>query len=506
MMKKHFFRSMTFKRFLLLLCGVYLCMVLLFHSRLQVDRPISAVVDTEPDKTTTSAIREKIPDVVFNASVEGLKGWVRNYYNVKNLAKEISNLEKMVDKVKGELIINTTPPKVDDNGDLDLGKNCMRKSDDFGVGRFRELERGVYVYSAYLDDRKKQKFIRFIMLVAKDRRYKFTMTCVFGDGTEMSTKPYEMCENHNKQFGGYIYSCPITNGTLCPVKIKTIAGQRLVSVPIVPVAMVTKPYEYGICIPPLFGKIKSDILVEFLELSMLLGAEHFYFYNYSITNEMAEILKHYHSRKLVTLIPWKLPKEVVDKSIWYHGQLLAHNDCMYRSMSTMKHMAINDVDEFIIPHTAAKTWNEFIPGLIGDKHCGVSFSSAFFDPSHGINHPSGLLTMGHTVRSQQFSHVRTKVMVMPRRVFEVGIHHISKQNEERWTPVKSHPDVAYLHHYRRCVSNYGMKCTTTTEDKTVFKYFDKLQANFDKSMTYLEKVLANITTPTPLKMKSKKHI
>ena len=36
--------------------------------------------------------------------------------------------------------------------------------------------------------------------------------------------------------------------------------------------------------------------------------------------------------------------------IWYHGQLVSNNDCLYRTMALSAFTTFHDIDEFIIPH------------------------------------------------------------------------------------------------------------------------------------------------------------
>ena len=79
--------------------------------------------------------------------------------------------------------------------------------------------------------------------------------------------------------------------------------------------------------------------------------------------------------------------------------------------------------------------------------------------------------------------VRTKVMLCPWRVFEVGIHHISKQNREEWLPLSVDPSLAIIHHYRSCVANLGMRCDTWVEDHTIpNRYGDKLVSRVEQVM------------------------
>ncbi|XP_041352466.1 beta-1,4-galactosyltransferase galt-1-like [Gigantopelta aegis] len=495
MTKRSFFRSVSFNRFVLLLCGLYISMVFVFHNQLY--RGTTANVE-ERRPTSENLVRK---DVILNTSVEGLKDWVKHYNNVKDLARKISKLETEVAHIRGELIIQQ-PIQHAGKKKVDQGKPlpkvvlnstigyCFKEPTDVKDNKFQEISPDVFVYSAYFDNRKSEHFIRLIVLMPKDKIKKISLFCHFRSGTQTyaveKAIPYEMCENHNKQYGGHIFSCKTSNvQDLCPFSVSTDSSEPGTRISIIKGPQSPPRHQFGICIPPLFGNLKQEILIEFVELSRILGAEYFYFYNHNISPDMKMVLDYYQTKNLTTVIPWMLPDRVADKLIWYHGQLLAHNDCLYRSITMLSFLAIHDVDEFIVPHTSAKTWQEFLPPLLGN-HCGFTFKSSFFDPSLSTPYVSPLLTMAKTVRSPM-SNVRKKVMVSPRRVFEVGIHHISKQNEEQWTPLEIKSDLAFLHHYRKCIGNYGMKCQKTVVDETVpFKYGAVLEKSFNLAIKELK--------------------
>ena len=101
------------------------------------------------------------------------------------------------------------------------------------------------------------------------------------------------------------------------------------------------------CVPPLFGRVKPRTVVEFVEMTRLLGAEHFVLYapdsvtgvDNDKTNhedarsvDLGDVLRMYVETGVVTVIPWTLPLSTTATSsgIWYGGQLQAINDCLYR--------------------------------------------------------------------------------------------------------------------------------------------------------------------------------
>ena len=257
---------------------------------------------------------------------------------------------------------------------------------DPGSGSFRQIGHGAFAYSAFLDNRKPKTFIRVITLLAKNVTNMFVF-CHFEDKDLVTTKGnvrYEMCENHNRRYGGFIYSCPVANTfdlsshseihiSLGPyghrVKIPLIrtrppeeklkyldlkaapkpdefeyvsfdkSGKRAKikkkKNPDIPPPLsedfLNVPLSFAICVPPLFGQISLFRFVEFMELSRILGADRVYLYNYSISPTLNKALDYYTGNKMATVVPWTLPSDIKkNKDLHYHGQLLAHNDCLYR--------------------------------------------------------------------------------------------------------------------------------------------------------------------------------
>lgn len=60
--------------------------------------------------------------------------------------------------------------------------------------------------------------------------------------------------------------------------------------------------DYGIFIAPLFGNIRAGELIEFLELSQLLGASYFTFYEYEISDDVKKVLHYYKSKGLAQFL------------------------------------------------------------------------------------------------------------------------------------------------------------------------------------------------------------
>lgn len=99
-------------------------------------------------------------------------------------------------------------------------------------------------------------------------------------------------------------------------------------------------------------------ILEFIELNRILGVQHFTFYNHTIGEQVACILKRYIAEGVVTVLPWKL-NMASQKEIRTEGLFAALNDCLYRSMYKFSHVLLIDLDEFIMPRN-----NDTLPQLI----------------------------------------------------------------------------------------------------------------------------------------------
>jgi hypothetical protein len=116
------------------------------------------------------------------------------------------------------------------------------------------------------------------------------------------------------------------------------------------------------------------------------------------------------------------------------------------------------------------------PGLDMRSTAVLSFRSAFFDPTRVPEEAEDIVYFQHLHRTKAVSLVRNKMMVQPGKVFELGIHHLSKPLTEGYKSADVDQDVALLHHYRACAYDYEpcMKCYPTRKDKTILRYKEEL--------------------------------
>ena len=369
--------------------------------------------------------------------------------------------------------------------------------------RFREVAKGTVVYSVWFDDRKSQPFIR-ILLLTFARNPLPSLTCHFESSSKQKTlisaaSFYQHNENHHMRFGSFIVSCIVPqefDSVPCSVNISlTSAADRQTDSNSIafPVGSIERKHstwketnrgKYGICIPPVYGDMPVDRLIEFLEFSQILGASHFTFYDFAVTESMRNVLKHYQDKGLVSVLPWNLPPYISKYDLHYFGQPLAIMDCLYRSMKHLHFVAFNDLDEFIVP-LGHDNMSALLKDIHKEHHCGHCFESVVFDPSTDKDpeKSSPLLTQRVLHRTSQATPFWSKCVVEPRKIFEQGVHHISKPIEEYYHADRVDWNVARVFHYRKCHDSRAAmqpRCSALKVDKTMQKFGDQLLRKFEK--------------------------
>ena len=100
----------------------------------------------------------------------------------------------------------------------------------------------------------------------------------------------------------------------------------------------TDPRKYHVSICQIF-KDEAPYLREWIEYHMLIGVDHFYFYDNNSADGYESVLQPYLDRGIATLIKW--PKE--------HAQTEAYEDCIRQFKKESDWIGFIDVDEFIVP-------------------------------------------------------------------------------------------------------------------------------------------------------------
>ena len=206
--------------------------------------------------------------------------------------------------------------------------------------------------------------------------------------------------------------------------------------------------DYGISIPPMFENMRVANVVQFLEMSHLLGASYFTFYDYNISDRARKMCSSYQRKGLTQVRPWNLSTYITVQDVDYHGQSFSMQDCMFRSINRLNVVAFNDLVEFIIP-----LQNESMPSLPYSIHdsnyWGHCFTSAKFPTVDSLTQNYSLFSQNFLRRSPQAESLHTKCVDDPQRVFEHAVHLIMqpfegyKTNHVNWNKAR-------VFHCRKC--------------------------------------------------------
>lgn len=361
----------------------------------------------------------------------------------------------------------------------------------------------ILVYSVYLDtrpndfDNQHGQAILRIITVMKIRQYPTPLIyCVLKDGDLIVRSTlYRQVEDHRKKYGACVLSCKIPqsyfeNVELSSLKTVLLSTERSIDPKNSAELAVFRPYphykyNFSICVPPLYGHLSIIKVIEFIELSTILGAEHVTLYNMDISEELLRLLEHYQKQGRVTVRMWDLNVHLdTEKQIWYHGQMAAITDCLFSNIGMSRYVTFNDVDEFIIPYAFDK-WKDMMTVLDtnGESICGYKFQSIVFPPPSPDPPPDSnvldvimyLSTYTSTERTAKASGMRTKCMVKPDQVFEQGIHHISKPIWADLNTVDVDQKQALVHHYRKPSKSFRINQKNMKQENIVVeKYMEQL--------------------------------
>ncbi|XP_041357472.1 beta-1,4-galactosyltransferase galt-1-like [Gigantopelta aegis] len=359
----------------------------------------------------------------------------------------------------------------------------------------------IYVYAANVDTRQGNATVVRLLALQHIRLIDGLMCKFFNDKKLIVfAEKYQMCENHGKQYGGWIYSCSLpANVNVIPkhVHLSTISEAFWDDMDYPQLELPPLQHSYseknensiGVCVPPLFGNIPLQTLVNYIELMKILGVSKVFFYKYNISKSTENLLKYYSMRGNVNVYNWELPTNVTDNAIWYNGQLLTIQHCLYNNMEKFQFLMFVDLDEVLIPKRTRNLLSMLHSvvqhsGLTLDKIAAFSFQSAFFD-SRQLPDPSQKIPLfQHLERSKKTSKVRTKLIVQTNKIFELGIHHLSRPIRDNITVVHVDPSVALVHHYRKCVVSFDrdMRCQPTVRDESMLRYSKLLETRSNKVM------------------------
>ena len=359
----------------------------------------------------------------------------------------------------------------------------------------------LYLFSAYLDNRRRQKLgslIRIIAMIKKRgkqsldaRNYCLIWTDISKDPV-ISDAPLVSLKlaSYHSDVKTYILTCRIPNSRgKCQGKCKAMRKVPQ-AVSIIDEEerknMCPEPSNYlkvmytheepkgiAVCVKGLFF-LQEDLskrFVEWIELVSTMGADKIFFYEYAVHPEIKKVLNYYEKKGIVDSTQMSLaehqPNEVSERynflkhnlDMQREQSLVSLNDCLYRNIYRYKFLAYLDIDEVIVPREPGQTWIDLI-GKLSKNHSTAShfeFRTTYFyediskyKPSLNVSAngvPNSMNMLPTLFRSKK--HVKGKSFIGTKDVKKVTCHRANKCLDSRCKGKRVNVTIAHVHHYRK---------------------------------------------------------
>ncbi|KAK3759539.1 hypothetical protein RRG08_045823 [Elysia crispata] len=178
-------------------------------------------------------------------------------------------------------------------------------------------------------------------------------------------------DDHLVKIPPFEVECPLKGGPIPATVSVSIEKEGGATDPIVVEyrARRKRKREFTVCFASFHSKFNfTSQLVQAVELNLLLGAEHFFLYNTSISAATDTVIRHYQALGIFTVVQWPVPDES-----WYFAQMALINDCIYRNRNQSEYVVFTDTDEFVIPRSHM-TWHDMVADLFRDPGLSHVFS------------------------------------------------------------------------------------------------------------------------------------
>uniref|UniRef100_A0A3P9LHU0 Glycosyltransferase family 92 protein n=1 Tax=Oryzias latipes TaxID=8090 RepID=A0A3P9LHU0_ORYLA len=339
--------------------------------------------------------------------------------------------------------------------------------------------------SAYQEHRTNKKEVRVIAVVLRSEKAAYR--CIFNcqEQQHISEGVSNIHKDHFRfPYGTADIMCPIPSGCVAPTHIAVVRSaanysqgmthHELLEIRNQKVQSDGFAFNFTVCFSTMFNFTNVLQLVQSLTMLELLGVNRVVIYKTDCSPETQRILDYYVCKGFVELIPWSLSKFINVSYGWlpehgpgqihYVGQIPALNDCLYRYMYKSRYVALNDMDELILPQTV-NSWLELLPLL--EKKYGVNkcyrFQNNVFPkdvvlppPPSAATAPlpplwknlSGVNILDHLYQeplTKESRYIQFKIIVNPRAVFSTSVHGVlSSQKGCVWVQ----REIARMYHTR----------------------------------------------------------
>ena len=235
------------------------------------------------------------------------------------------------------------------------------------------------LFSSYFDDRESPQ-VYVLGFENHDASHKYYCVLGYDDRTVCSDEPaarmnvnddVDPFKDYDIALWGYYYTCKLPSPEV-PTKVSITLNPECTLnsqedwLPVLNREKKEKSEmrKFGACVQgPVYDVDDPQIVVEYMELHRSLGAEIITVYVQNAGPLVWKALQHYRDEGLVDLINWNLTFVEGAGYFHYRGQSLLVNECLFRNMYRVEYLAMNDLDEVIVPLGNSRTWSDMLPSL-----------------------------------------------------------------------------------------------------------------------------------------------
>ncbi|KAI5098431.1 hypothetical protein C0J45_12158, partial [Silurus meridionalis] len=361
-----------------------------------------------------------------------------------------------------------------------------------------------YMVGSYIEHRQRQKLIRTIAIVSRSEENMYhCLLCCGGQNISIPATCDIHSDHFDFEYGTADITCEIPDMCTKPTHVaitsqspKEDESSQDIHI-LQPVRDQQKqevfPYKFTVCISTMFDYRNVLMLVQAMEIFKILGVQKVAIYKTNCNKDIQKVLDYYVGQNFVEIIPWTIGSYINVSRSWkksespgdleYFGQIAALNDCVYRYMYQSHYVALQDLDEIILPINL-KNWTELLPELESKyNHIGgFEFENNFFPLS--IRNSSskyspdswkkvvGVNILEHIIRISNDPNQPNnfKVIINPRLVYKATVHGLLEPINGT---VRVDPQIARMYHFRD-IPEEILKERLQIQDAHLRDYMDSL--------------------------------
>ncbi|XP_035713740.1 uncharacterized protein LOC110857308 isoform X2 [Folsomia candida] len=234
-------------------------------------------------------------------------------------------------------------------------------------------------------------------------------------------------------------------------------------------------YNISACLQPIYTNenvttINPLRLIEWLEFQLMMGVQHFTFYNISANPIISKVLKSY---KEVSILPWNIPF-ILPNEIRARGQFIQANDCSHRHRG---------ISRFFLYYVA--NGSKFIVTTLRHEFSrGANYDKFHSEPT--------VLLLGTKITPipKNLQPTRAKFVQLPENVVESGVHFVMEGVPGSRQYVAERNFGRYLH-FRECTEFFQKRNPTLPNNQTCNPGASFVE-NFDAVDRFAEKIVTRV--------------